>query len=658
MKRILILLLSILCIATNAQTYQKIKVNEIDTKDSSFIKLLKPLKFPDLTLQPSAVTSALFSNWNSAYNLSHAHNNLPLLQSVTVDDTTRWGLTIDTTNKWLPLFGKAANSELFAGKDTNYWHIHFGGNYTLPIASDVVLGGIKVGSGLSINGSGVLSAIGESSMTSSQIIDSISNNIELPGTFKVPFTKPLGYIQPYQLSTNLILTPDTLGSINGASTTYQILGLDGYKIYHRGDFSPVLGGESDTVITTISNKLYTFLGGCFGTGIYKIIKFNVIDSIIAPGVLQLFAPSDFEATTLGSNEINLSWTLPSPNGRYFEIYDSIGGVSSDYSLLHSPSKTETSYNHTGLSDGQHVYYKIRTIGNGVDTLTSSYATANATTQEVLFSLQTTSSTPATFNPSATLSAGTLYWDMGDGTNQLTNSPSIVYPDASTKTLNVFKGSASGASAITSLNNFNNKALVGTLDLSNLTNLSGEFTVASNTGLQHLTMPTTSGVFTSVTISSSGLIDANFSGCSKLGGTFYAISLPSMTSISLPTSTQLFTDFQIRDTQVESLDLSGLNLSEYIYCFNNTTMDVFILPTITHEFQGVLISNSSVDVAYIDAIYAKLNTYYSSHTPTKNLTINTAGGTNAAPTGGDTNTDIVNLQSIFSGAGKTLTITKN
>lgn len=34
-------------------------------------------------------------------------------------------------------------------------------NYTLPIASDSVLGGVKIGTGLSINASGELSATGE-----------------------------------------------------------------------------------------------------------------------------------------------------------------------------------------------------------------------------------------------------------------------------------------------------------------------------------------------------------------------------------------------------------------------------------------------------------------------------------------------------------------
>lgn len=49
---------------------------------------------------------------------------------------------------------------------TNYLSIRGAGGYTLPIASATVLGGVKVGSGLSIDGGGVLSASGSSPSTS------------------------------------------------------------------------------------------------------------------------------------------------------------------------------------------------------------------------------------------------------------------------------------------------------------------------------------------------------------------------------------------------------------------------------------------------------------------------------------------------------------
>lgn len=49
--------------------------------------------------------------------------------------------------------------------NTNYFTIRGAGGYTLPIASASVLGGVKVGSGLSIDGGGVLSASGSAPST-------------------------------------------------------------------------------------------------------------------------------------------------------------------------------------------------------------------------------------------------------------------------------------------------------------------------------------------------------------------------------------------------------------------------------------------------------------------------------------------------------------
>jgi hypothetical protein len=69
MKKILIVILSIICIQINAQTYQKIKVNQIDTKDSAQINLLKPLKFLDGSIQETAggvETDPFYAN-DSAY---------------------------------------------------------------------------------------------------------------------------------------------------------------------------------------------------------------------------------------------------------------------------------------------------------------------------------------------------------------------------------------------------------------------------------------------------------------------------------------------------------------------------------------------------------------------------------------------------------------
>jgi len=82
-----------------------------------------------------------------------------------------------------------------------------GSSYTLPIASNTVLGGIKIGAGLSINGSGVVSVTGGSS--SGIVLSDISVTSNAAGTAALTYDNTTGvfsYTPPdlsaYQLSAN------------------------------------------------------------------------------------------------------------------------------------------------------------------------------------------------------------------------------------------------------------------------------------------------------------------------------------------------------------------------------------------------------------------------------------------------------------------------
>ena len=82
-----------------------------------------------------------------------------------------------------------------------------GSSYTLPIASNTVLGGIKIGAGLSINGSGVVSVTGGSS--SGIVLSDLSVTSNAAGTAALTYDNTTGvfsYTPPdlsaYQLSAN------------------------------------------------------------------------------------------------------------------------------------------------------------------------------------------------------------------------------------------------------------------------------------------------------------------------------------------------------------------------------------------------------------------------------------------------------------------------
>ena len=53
----------------------------------------------------------------------------------------------------------------------------------------------------------------------------------------------------------------------------------------------------------------------------------------------------------------------------------------------------------------------------------------------------------------------------------------------------------------------------------------------------------------------------------------------------------------------------------------------------------------MNLTSVDNLYAALNTFMSANAPTNNLDVKTDGGTSSSPTGGASNTDIVNLDTV-------------
>jgi len=167
--------------------------------------------------------------------------------------------------------------------------------------------------------------------------------------------------------------PATFDFSTSPSKTISNIALSGDTLIGTVSVPFAFGNTITVTYTPGTNGIKHTSTGASATGLTNQSLTNSVAAI------QLQPMGSFAATGVSTTQINLTWTTPSPNGRNFQIYDSVAGISSNFNnLLISPAKGATSYTQTGLLSGWHVYYKGRTVGNGVDTLTSTFALTDAT----------------------------------------------------------------------------------------------------------------------------------------------------------------------------------------------------------------------------------------------------------------------------------------
>jgi len=205
----------------------------------------------------------------------------------------------------------------------------------------------------------------------------------------------------------------------------------------------------------------------------------------------------------------------------------------------------------------------------------------------------------------------------------------------------------------------NTGIIGTLDISGLTNLSGYITFNTNPGLTSILLPPSSGsITTGIYLSNcnlTGFIDA--SGLT-VNGTFHIGGNPNLTNFIPPKNGVISTIYSTGNNGLASVNFSESNFKDNFYVYSCSNLTNITLPTLAYEFRYVYVNDCSLSQTCVDDILSKLNTWYSSNPPTKALGLTFAGGTNSPPTGGMSNTDITDLQTIFTNASQTLTININ
>ena len=165
-----------------------------------------------------------------------------------------------------------------------------------------------------------------------------------------------------------------------------------------------------------------------------------------------------------------------------------------------------------------------------------------------------------FDPAFSLSSGVLEWDLGDvSTNVEANSFSHTYNVSGNKTVNIYRGTTTGANDINAIN-MSSDDLVGTLDVSSLSNLNSYILVNNNYKLTQILNPTSSGIFTYYNAQDcnlTGVLDV--SGLTGLGGNFSIHRNPNLTQILNPTSSEIFSWYSVYSCDLTgTLDISGLS----------------------------------------------------------------------------------------------------
>lgn len=267
----------------------------------------------------------------------------------------------------------------------------------------------------------------------------------------------------------------------------------------------------------------------------------------------------------------------------------------------------------------------------------------------------------TFDPSMTIASGTLRWVI-DGEEQITNSPSKVLT-GSTVNVQVFANTVSFGASVSDVS-FESQNIIGIVAFDYFIINALIFFIDSNPGLTDITFSASGNVSTLVFRASS----CNLIGIFDLSGWTFNQQLqldlnPNLTDVTFNASGNVFTILSIPACNLTgTIDLSSWTaqvVNASISIGTNPNLTAIVQPTMNLGLSGYAVAGCALPVAQVDNIFSILNTFFSANAPIKNLSVNTSGGTNASPTGGSSNTDLVNLRDVeYPNAGFTFTATIN
>lgn len=181
----------------------------------------------------------------------------------------------------------------------------------------------------------------------------------------------------YNVGSAFNVTKDLTGAItnNGNILNFKADG----NVLHIPTFVGITQrmGETDEFDTT-ENIVNQIAVVNIGPSSDPQIIYSYVNTYTYTGPVTLSAPGSFAASATSVSQINLSWTVVA-NASSYKLEYSLNGSSNWIQIGGTISQATSSYNHTGLSTNTTYYYRISSIGDGVNYFDSTYATINTTT---------------------------------------------------------------------------------------------------------------------------------------------------------------------------------------------------------------------------------------------------------------------------------------
>ena len=192
------------------------------------------------------------------------------------------------------------------------------------------------------------------------------------------------------VTSNLIVSADATGIINGGVAQIGFLG-NGTNTLDVSAFNQL---DTGTGALTFDNTLNTLNAFAFIRWLNRSY-WNLLSQYTYTGPVTLSAPGSFVANSTTVSSITLTWTTVA-NASSYMLEWSANGTSGWTQIGGTLSQATITYNHTTLTSGVQYFYRISSIGDGVNYLTSGYVTANDTVN-VPTQLSAPSISPAQFD---------------------------------------------------------------------------------------------------------------------------------------------------------------------------------------------------------------------------------------------------------------------